>query len=246
MREKLLKMLLRSRTRQSQGGAALVLIAMAAVVILFSVVVAHSQLQSRTTESSLQLRNDVQSRDVARSGVELALQQLRDNGAGTVKFTSCKLNSAGLPQFERSTYDATLNSPDTIPLCPSQRGTEGPRALVIGGSCVTWWFGIVDEVNQTVQVHVSSVAPYVSRTPAEGAGTCSLEGLADGGGVINSQGGVTYTLTAAVSTWTAIGRPSCVAFGNCPAGETYANPCTGSIASPCIMSISYDKRTFNL
>lgn len=255
-------MWLRSRRhRQSQRGAALVLMAMAAVVILFAVVVAHSQLQSRTTESSLQLRNDVQSRDVARSGLELAMQQLREAGGGTTKFTACRLNTfasggvVGLPQFQKSTYTAAPGNPDEIEGCTNQTGTQGPRALVIGNSCVTWWFGLVDEVNQVVQIHVSSVSPYVSRgnddldvnvdsdgdgDPDNDTDTCNLEGLADGGGVINSQGGVTYSLSAIVSTWTAGGRPASAAAG------TYSNPCTGSVSSPCVLSVSYDKRTFNL
>jgi hypothetical protein len=234
--------------RSKEHGAALILTAMAAVVILFAVVVARVQLQNLSTQSSLVMRNDVQSRDQARAGLEMALQQLRvarttstasTTGSSPYKLTACRLNELRLPQSKETTYGGPSDDA-SIPGCSAQTGQFGPRSMILGRGCVTWYFGLVDEVNQTVQLHVASVAPYVPRDGDDS--NCSLEGLTDGGGAINFQGGVTYQLTATVSTWTSTGRPA----GS--GASEYTDQCAanGSIAVPCVLRISYDKRTFNL
>lgn len=247
------------RRHDSERGAALILAAMAAVVILFAVVVARVELQRLSTSSSLLTRNDLQSREQARSGMEIALQQLRDargSGAGT-KLTSCRLNTLGLPQAQDSTFDGPRSS-DVIAGCAAQVSVKGPSSMRLGNGCVTWWFGNIDPLAQTVEVHVASVAPYV---PRDGATTdssaCNLSGLLEAGSdvTINVQGGVTYQLTAVVSTYVAGGRPAGAVAGQytqptCPdvAGPTGLGPngLRDSFDLPCALTVSYDKRTFNL
>jgi hypothetical protein len=213
---------------------------MAAVVILFAVVVSRVQLQTLTTQSSLTVRNDVQSRDQARSGLEMALQQLRDaKGAGT-PLTACRLNQLGLPQSAAGQAVA-----DDEQTCSNQQVRKGPQSMLLGGGCVTWWFGLVDEVEQTVQVHVATVAPYVPRDGDDQA--CNLSGLLSSGddntSIINAQGGITYQLNATISTYVASGVPQ-----GASAADGYGDPCpsTPITTSPCVLRVSYDKRTFNL
>jgi hypothetical protein len=257
MIHRLIYQLNRRRRPSSERGAALILAAMAAVVILFAVVVARVELQRLSTSSSLLTRNDLQSREQARSGLEIALQQLRDaRGAGT-QLTSCRLNALGLPQAQAASYNGPT-SDDAITGCATQTGVKGPASMRLGNGCVTWWFGNIDPLAQTIEVHVAAVAPYVPHDNADAdSGACNLSALlqADSSSIINVQGGVTYQLTAVVSTWTAAGRPT-----DAPAGQ-YAMPACPDVAGPagvgpngivdqydlpCALTTSYDKRTFNL
>lgn len=228
-----IRMLIKRRGQRSEHGAAIILMSMALVLLIFSIVLAQIQLQNLNTRTSTLLTNDTQSRDAARAGLDMALSQLSTSGMLTSGMTECEFYRSGLPNSLQITGASVTDDPCT----PEQNDSAtitvpGPSSYLLGNGCVTWWYGLYDDndtvatTDDFVRLHVMAAAPYVHQPDETPGNPCSLAtvvGTSTGDTSLNPQRGSVYLVTAIVSA---------------------AQPAAG--ATPTILSANFDKRTFNL